>query len=513
MALLRRSLSALALWFGASSSLSLGAKHSQSGAGDAQTFSAEKGGKKYTPDWESLESRPLPDWYEDAKFGIFIHWGLFSVPAYANEWYWLWLDGDGMWPSEWKIPNVSAWHYKTFGKDFKYQDFADMFTAKEWSPETWAKLFQKAGAKYVVLTSKHHEGFTLWPSKYSWNWNAMDRGPKRDLVGDLAKEVRAHNLTFGLYHSMYEWFNPLYLEDKKNNFTTRNFVTTKTMPELHEIVEKYEPDVIFSDGEWETTEEYWGSKEFLTWLYNDSPVKDTVVVNDRWGNTTRLKHGGYYSGEDRQQPGKTLLGHKWENCLTIDRYSWGYNRMQQIENYLPDYEILQQLTSTVAFGGNLLLNVGPTADGIILPIFQERLVSVGDFLEINGEAIYKTRPCKEVQNETAVEGAYYTCKPDQDLAYLSIVPTNGLWPRPGSKLELTGVKSADSVYMLIANSTSGQGVMCIDSGTHVQCIAPSPYDHGIEKGKVHPRGYTLRLKGAVLQAPIEAPVSIPSNLV
>jgi alpha-L-fucosidase len=347
--------------------------------------------------------------------------------------------------------------------------------------------------------------------QYSWNWNAMDRGPKRDLLGELAESVRAKNLTFGLYHSMYEWFHPLYLEDKANGFSTRNFVTTKTMPELHEIVEKYKPAVIFSDGEWEAPPEYWGSQEFLTWLYNDSPVKDTVVVNDRWGNTTRLTHGGYLTGEDRQQPGKQLLGHKWENCLTVDAHSWGYNRLTPIEGYLSASELIQQLTSTVAFGGNLLLNVGPTAEGVILPIFQERLLSIGDFLAINGEAIYKTRPCKAVQNETAIEGAYYTSKPDQDLVYLSIVPSNGYWPRPGSMLYLTGVKSAESVYMLIANGT--KGVECMDTGSHVQCVAPSPYDYGIVEKKVHPLGFTLKLKGAKLQEPTKAPVSVPSQLV
>merc|ERR1740123_2279867 len=115
----------------------------------------------------------------------------------------------------------------------------------------------------------------------------------------------------GLYHSMFEWFNPLYQEDKKNGYTTRHFPTKKTIPELREIVEKYRPDVIWSDGEWEAdAESYWGSQEFLAWLYNDSPVKDTVVTNDRWGNTTRLKHGGYYSGEDRQTASQQL-SHKW----------------------------------------------------------------------------------------------------------------------------------------------------------------------------------------------------------
>ncbi|CAB9504490.1 Tissue alpha-L-fucosidase [Seminavis robusta] len=191
----------------------------------------------WDPTWESLDSRPLPAWYDEAKFGIFIHWGVFSVPAFDTaEWFWwVWKGGyDG--PVK---PSFQKFVEESEVKNFAYQDYAHRFTAQLWNPDEWAKIFKRAGAQYVVLTSKHHEGFCNWDSRnlhHTWNWNAMDVGPRRDLVGDLAKAVKnttsAHTnqkLHFGLYHSLFEWFNPLYIEDMKNNFTTHNFAKHKLL--------------------------------------------------------------------------------------------------------------------------------------------------------------------------------------------------------------------------------------------------------------------------------------------
>lgn len=154
--------------------------------------------------------------------------------------------------------------------------------------------------RYIVLTSKHHEGYTLFPSKQSFSWNSVDVGPKRDLVGELAFAVRKRGLKFGVYHSLFEWFNPIYLEDKKHNFNlTQTFVDTKLWPDLKQLIHDYEPSVIWSDGDWEAYDTYWKSQEFLAWLYNDSPVKDEVVVNDRWGIGIPGKHGDFFNFADR----------------------------------------------------------------------------------------------------------------------------------------------------------------------------------------------------------------------
>ena len=147
-------------------------------------------GKTYQPNWDDLMTRPLPSWYDESKVGVFLHWGVFSVPSYKTEWYWWNLDGV-------HDPDTVAFHQRVYGKDFKYADFGPMFKAQLWQPDDWADLFKKAGIKYVVLTSKHHEGWTNWCSKESYNWNSCDLGPHRDLVGDLTKSVRAAGLHMG----------------------------------------------------------------------------------------------------------------------------------------------------------------------------------------------------------------------------------------------------------------------------------------------------------------------------
>ncbi|EEB19196.1 Plasma alpha-L-fucosidase precursor, putative [Pediculus humanus corporis] len=374
--------------------------------------------EKYEPNWKSLDSRPLPKWYDDAKIGIFIHWGVFSVPSYGGEWFW------NSWKNR-KVPAYVDFMKKNYPPNFTYQDFAKEFTAEFFDSQKWAELFQEAGARYVVLTSKHHEGFTLWPSKYSFSWNSQDVGPNRNLVKELSDAIRNFtDLKFGLYHSLYEWFNPLYLEDKDNNFTTNGFVRMKTMPELYELVNTFRPEIIWSDGEWEAPDVYWTSKEFLAWLYNDSPVRDTVVTNDRWGQGSLCKHGDFYTCQDRYNPG-VLQTHKWENCLTIDSKSWGYRRNAPLSDYMTIEKLLQQLVQTISCGGNFLVNVGPTKEGIITPIYEERLLQIGTWLQINGEAIYYSRPWV-VQNDSFSDNVWYTQK-DENV-YAMVIG----WPNRGS---------------------------------------------------------------------------------
>lgn len=373
---------------------------------------------RYQPNWESLDSRPLPNWYDEAKFGIFIHWGVFSVPSFGSEWFW------NRWQN--KVPAYVDFMKKNFRPDFTYPDFAPMFTAEFYDPDEWADIFKASGAKYIVLTSKHHEGFTNWPSNVSWNWNSMDVGPKRDLVGDLAKAIRSKtDIHFGLYHSLFEWFNPLYLQDKANSFKTQDFVSRKTMPELYEIVNDYKPDVIWSDGS-AGPDTYWNSTNFLAWLYNESPVKDTVVTNDRWGDNCLCKHGGYYTCADRYNPGR-LIKHKWENCMSIDKYSWGYRRNSKLSYFLTIEEIVKTLAETVSCGGNMLMNIGPTHDGRIIPVFEERLRQIGSWLAVNGDAIYKSIPWK-YQNDTVTGDVWYTAKKSTSGNGLSAYAIVLSWP-------------------------------------------------------------------------------------
>ncbi|MEL6475622.1 MAG: alpha-L-fucosidase [Pseudomonadota bacterium] len=372
---------------------------------------------RYQPNWASLDKRPLPAWYDDSKVGIFLHWGVFSVPSFRSEWFWWYWKGT----QESDVVNFMKRNYRP---GFSYADFAPMFTAELFNPDQWADIFKASGAKYVVLTTKHHEGFCNWPTNVSFNWNARDTGPHRDLVGDLAASIRKRtDIHFGVYHSLFEWFNPLFNADKQNGFKSRTFVDTKSLPELYELVNTYRPEVIWSDGD-AASVDYWNSTDFLAWLYNDSPVKDTVVTNDRWGSGTACKHGGFYTCQDRYNPGK-LVNHKWENAMTIDRRSWGFRREAVLADYLSIEDLLSQLVSTVSCGGNILINVGPTHDGRIVPIFEERLRQLGAWLGVNGVAIYGSRPWRH-QNDTAAKDVWYTVGKD-GAVYATLLE----WPAGG----------------------------------------------------------------------------------
>uniref|UniRef100_A0A4W5PGR9 Alpha-L-fucosidase n=1 Tax=Hucho hucho TaxID=62062 RepID=A0A4W5PGR9_9TELE len=377
------------------------------------------GSCKYEPTWESIDSRPLPEWYDQAKFGIFIHWGVFSVPSFGSEWFW-WF-----WQKQ-KIKSYVDFMQKNYPPDFKYQDFATQFTAEFFDAKEWTDIFASSGAKYIVLTTKHHEGFTLWGSENSWNWNAVDVGPKRDIVGEMAGALRANSdLRLGLYHSLFEWFNPLYEQDAANLYITNLFPTTKTLPELYEIINKYKPELLWSDGDGDAPDKYWNSTGFLAWLYNESPVRETVVTNDRWGYGSICTHGGYYTCDDRYQPGH-LLKHKWENCFSIDKASWGYRRNAQLKDYYTIEQLVATLVETVSCGGNLLLNIGPTHDGRISPIFEERLRQMGQWLGVNGEAIYNTTAWR-AQNDSMIPGIWYTAKPQDKAIYAVLLD----WPPSG----------------------------------------------------------------------------------
>jgi alpha-L-fucosidase len=357
--------------------------------------------------WESVDARPTPAWWSDAKFGIFIHWGVYSVPSFAPkgeyaEWYWERLRKPaeaGASPRDAQIrAETREFHARIYGGDFAYQDFAPHFTAELFDADKWAEIFQKAGAKYVVMVTKHHDGFALWPSREanaSWGrpWNSVDVGPKRDLVGELSAAVRRRELEMGFYFSLYEWFNPLWLAGDTDAFVTRHL-----FPQFKDLVTRYSPSVIFSDGEWELPSEKWRAPELLAWLFNDSPVAKRVVVNDRWGGESRHRHGGYYTTEyGAGLPGAT---HAWEENRGLG-FSYGFNRTEDLGDYASGTQLLLTLIDTVSRGGNLLLNVGPTADGRIPVVMQDRLAFLGQWLKHNGEAIYGTRTFRDGAQWTA----------------------------------------------------------------------------------------------------------------
>ncbi len=368
---------------------------------------------RYENNWESLNSRPVPRWFGDAKFGIFIHWGLYSVPAYTKrgeyaEWYMRQLENA-------EHP-ARLFHNKTYGPGFKYEDFVSGFKAELFDAKIWADLFKKAGAKYINLVSKHHDGFCLYPSAYAWNWNSFDVGPHRDFCMELREAMEGTGVKFGVYHSVYEWFNPYYLRDPEE------YALKHLHPMLKELVCRYEPWTLFTDGEWEHTSDVWHSTEFLQWLYNDSPVRDTIVPNDRWGKETRGRLGGNFTSEYGMIEGgryieDIVLDRPFEECRGIGK-SFGLNRIESLEDYMSAEELLTMLCDLVSKGGNFLLNIGPAADGTIPVIMEERLLQMGKWLEVNGDAIYGT----EVYTKNKQEEIFYTKKGDKVFAILTRFP-------------------------------------------------------------------------------------------
>ena len=390
----------------------------------------------YENDWASLNARRVPQWFADAKFGIFIHWGIYSVPAFTRngeyaEWYGMQLQQDNEF--------VRDFHRRVYGER-TYADLASDFRAELFDASRWADLFQKAGAKYVNLVSKHHDGYCLFKSSYAPFWNSVDVGPHRDFCRELKDALDKTDVRFGVYHSVYEWWHPLYLKDPER------YALEHLHPMLKELIETYEPATLFTDGEWDHPSSAWHATEFLQWLYNESSVREFIVPNDRWGKETRGRLGGNFTTEYGWVGAGTtiddvILDRPFEECRGIGR-SFGLNRLEGTEDYLGPKELLETLMSLVSKGGNFLLNVGPAADGTIPVIMEERLLQMGRWLRVNGEAVYGSR----VFDPKGQEGVYYTQKDGAVYAVLTRFPfadvTLGSVPyAPGLRAELLGCKA------------------------------------------------------------------------
>jgi alpha-L-fucosidase len=409
-----------------------------------------KAQSQYLPTWESIDSRPTPRWFTDAKFGIFVCWGLYSVPAWSpkgeySEWYMYWLKQKAF------NGKVYDFHQNKYGPGVEFKDFAPLFKAELWNPDEWADLFQQAGAKYIVFTTKHHSGYTLWPSaeaEKTWgeNYNPVKVGPRRDLVGDLTAAVKKKGLKMGLYYSLYEWYHPWYLND------FHDFVTLHFHPQFKDLVTRYEPDMVWADGEWEQTSEAWRTPELLAWLFNEGKNKE-VVINDRWGSDTRHKHGGFYTTE--YGSGMDNDRHPWEENRGMG-YSYGYNRAENLADYRSAQELILMLVDIVSRGGNLCLDVGPAADGQIPVIMQERLMQIGNWLKINGEAIYGTRMCKNPVQWSA--GAKPEIKRGEFMVAYNILKET-VHPDPGQAVKEIFFTSKDNSLFAIVPRWPGNTLL------------------------------------------------------
>jgi alpha-L-fucosidase len=363
----------------------------------------------FRPDWESLQKYEAPEWYKDAKFGIFIHWGAYSVPAFGNEWYPRNMYRDGS--EEYKH------HIATYGPQdkFGYKDFLPMFKAEKFDPAAWAELFKKAGAKYVVPVAEHHDGFAMYDSGLS-DWTVAKMGPHRDTTGELAKAVRAAGLHFGLsshrvehnfflgvgreihsdvndpqfaafYGPAHAWIAP-WGAPLGNDFT---FVSTAWaddwLARSAELVEKYHPDIVYFDWWIGQASIRPNLTRFAAFYYNSSLKYGDHVGVINYKDYAMQEHAGVLDLERGQLGDIRPL--YWQTDTSVSNKSWGYIKDDTFKS--PEF-VVHQLIDIVSKNGNLLLNIGPRSDGTIPGEVQQVLLDVGAWLGINGEAIYGTRP-------------------------------------------------------------------------------------------------------------------------
>ena len=366
----------------------------------------------FRADWESLKNYEVPEWYKDAKFGIFIHWGVYSVPAFGNEWY----------PRNMYVPGSPEYkhHIATYGSQdkFGYKDFIPMFKAEHYDPAAWAKLFKDAGAKYVVPVFEHHDGFAIYDNSLS-DWTAVKMGPHRDLWGDLAKAVRAEGLHLGasshrvehnfflgvgraipsdvndpanagLYGPAHNWLANPNNTPLSDDFTYISEAWTNDwLARSAEIVQKYHPDVMYFDWWIGQPSVRAALTRFAAFYYNTSLANGHTVGIINYKDYAMQEHSGVLDIERGQLSDIRPL--YWQTDTSISNKSWGY-----IENdtYKSADFIVHQLADIVSKNGNLLLNIGPRSDGTIPEAAQQVLLDVGAWLKMNGDAIYGTRPWK-----------------------------------------------------------------------------------------------------------------------
>ncbi|HEX3358244.1 MAG TPA: alpha-L-fucosidase [Tepidisphaeraceae bacterium] len=420
------------------------------------------------PDWDSIKAHyQAPAWFSEAKFGLFMHWGLYSVPAYHNEWY-----------EKHMYASLSQWHREHFGPQdvFGYKDFIPKFTQEKFDPDAWAELFKKSGAKYVIPTAQHHDNFAMWDSAVT-PFNAKQMGPKRDLIGDLAKAVRARGLKFGVSNhgiENFQFINPtpelaadlktrhadlydpkwadFYHVADRSDDACKKFLVNWAQRNV-ELIDKYQPDILWFDNG-------------VDIRYLD-PLKLWVAAYyyDRaaqWGKDVSIstKKAAFSPSDDNTQTIGSILDFEKigprsptgirKGCWQVDEpigSTWGYTSDMRIS--APGV-LIEKLVDTVSKNGNLLLNLSPKSDGTIPREQQETLLEIGKWLDINGEAIYGTHSWIKFGESAGRNGGElnlrFTAKPDALYAILI-----GNWPK--EQVEITSLGSDQNMDGKITSVT------------------------------------------------------------
>lgn len=361
--------------------------------------------QKYVATWESVITHDTPDWFRDSKFGIYFHWGPYSVPAYKTEWYSHYMYD--------KSHEIHAYHVEKYGSldKFGYKDFIPMFTAENFNADEWVSLFQKAGARFTGPVAEHADGFAMWDSKLT-SWDSRDMGPKRDIVGEMEKAVRKTDMKFitTFHHQwLWSWYstwdedtdasNPEYEDLYGPKLASSEFIGSETQPtymadtkfanrwisRLKEVVDKYNPDLVYFDNKLNILDESY-RLDFLQYYYNQADLLNQQVVCTYKAKDLEIGAGVLDLERARMSEKKDF---PW---LTDDSIDWGSWCNVSDPDYKSTNRVIDFLVDVVSKNGCVLLNVTPTATGEIPQPVQDRLLEIGAWFKINGEAIYGTRP-------------------------------------------------------------------------------------------------------------------------
>ncbi len=371
------------------------------------------------------------EWWRDARFGMFIHWGLYSIPA-------------GTWEGE-KVPGIGEWiMHRADIAVADYEKLAGQFNPVKFDADAWVRLARQAGMKYLVITSKHHDGFCLWDSKVT-DYDIIDATPfDRDILAELEKACKKHGVKFCLYHSIMDWhhpdaqapFYPNYNDRNRSNPNFPRYVENYMKPQLKELITEYGPlGVLWFDGEWikDWTEPQ--GRELYQYVRSLQP---NIIVNNRVGkgrkgmeglNKDDQEYSGDFGTPEQQIPATGLPGVDWESCMTMND-TWGYKSYD--DNWKSSETLLRNLADIASKGGNFLLNVGPTSEGLIPDASVERLVAMGEWMKVNGESIYGTT----ASPIGAVPWGRCTARPGTLYLHVFEWPANGRLVVPNVKDEV-----------------------------------------------------------------------------
>lgn len=432
----------------------------------------------YKANFESIDTHPTPLWYQDARLGIFYDWGLYSIAGYGPKGW-----SQARYP-DWYLHNMyglaKEYHESVWGKDFERDDFIPLFSAPNFDADDIIALVKMSGARYLVPFNKHHDGYCLWDSKYTRR-DVKDMMPGRDLTAEIVAACRKDSIPVGFYFSVEDYEHPIIRENGdlairywsdgmapdnagmakidgeifgkfddtrvdgliSGKVAVSNYVDDYIVPQAKEFIDRYDPDILWFDGEWQRPASYYKTPEITAYFYNQAEGRKEVAVNDRFGLGTRGLHGDFYTSETDEVV--TKMQEPWEENRSMSE-SYGYNHTDSLENYLTGDELIRMLVRIVAKGGNLNLIVNPDGTGKVNDLQINLLTELGKWLSVNGEAIYGSRPYEELCDNTQHgQPVWYTMSKDSAYGYAIVFD----WPKSETFIcRKANIKWETDVYLL-----------------------------------------------------------------